>query len=134
MKTNIFKTIALGVLTVAVCNTTMKSYSPDAGNRHNDIFKINNNAYINLATDLSTATDSTEKAKAWKNFSIIVDKVYDHSVDQILQQCSLLHMNKVLSDEQFTTILGAFKELYQLHKNSKGDWYFDTNGTQIKLP
>jgi hypothetical protein len=117
--------MALAIFTIAACNTTQIT-----ARGHNT---VNTNAYTQLATNLSTATTDMQKALAWKNFRITSAQEDHLSTNEILHQTIQLHDKKTLSDEQFTRILGAFKELYRLHKNSKGDWYFDENGTQTKL-
>jgi hypothetical protein len=94
---------------------------------------INANAYIQLARNLKTATTDMQKAQAWKNFRITSASADHLSTNEIIRQAMQLHDNKTLSDDEFTRILGAFDELYRLHKNRKGEWFFDENGTQTKL-
>lgn len=94
---------------------------------------INSSSYTQLARNLKTATTDMQKAQAWKNFRITSASTDHLPTNEILLQAMRLHDNKTLSDDEFTRILAAFDELYRLHKNSKGEWFFDENGTQTKL-
>lgn len=122
------------LMTIMLCALSMQHLQARSdAERVNNLEKINATAYTQLATNLKTSNTDLQKAQAWKNFRITSAQVDHLSTNQILLQAMRLHDNKTLSDDEFTRILAAFEELYRLHKNSKGDWYFDENGTQTKL-